>query len=177
VYVDACDLLENNLQAADFIADLLFLIPMRPPPLGAVRAMVAFGFPLAASFMLNPSMIVLGSTSPQSLTVVPKYKNTWHVAIGAQYRLTEQLKLLLGYAYDSAAVSAKNRPLDFPIGSQLRYSAGMQWQLSSALAINADFTLMRQGNLAVDVERGPLADRVSGAYKNSYVQFFNLNLQ
>lgn len=121
--------------------------------------------------------IVLGSATAPSLTAIPKYKNTWHAALGARYRLHETLALMAGLAYDSAAVSAKNRPLDFPVGRQWRYGAGLEWCVSPAIQVGVDFTLMTQGNLYVDVERGPLAGRVSGKFKNLFVQFFNFNLQ
>lgn len=121
--------------------------------------------------------VVLDSASGSSLTVIPKYKDTWHGAIGARYRLRENLALLAGFAYDGAAVSTKNRTLDFPVGKQYRYGAGLEWAVTETIQAGFDFTLMSQGNLYVDVERGPLAGRVAGKFKNIFAQFFNFNLQ
>lgn len=112
-----------------------------------------------------------------SLTSVPKYKDTWHAAFGARYRYSCALSFTGGVAYDSSAVSSADRPLDFPVGRQWRYGAGAEWAYSDTIKVGLQYTLQCQGNLSVDVDRGPLAGHVVGKYKNVTVQFINLNLQ
>lgn len=121
--------------------------------------------------------ITLGAPTGASLTAIPKYKDTWHGAFGARYRYSCDLSFTGGVAYDSSAVSSANRPLDFPIGKQWRYSAGAEWAYSDTIKVGFQYTLQRQGDLFVDVNRGPLAGHVVGKYKNVTVQFFNLNFQ
>lgn len=121
--------------------------------------------------------ITLGSPTGASLTAIPKYKDTWHAAFGARYRYSCDLSFTGGVAYDSSAVSSANRTLDFPVGKQWRYGAGAEWAYSDTMKIGFQYTLQRQGDLFVDVNRGPLAGHVVGKYKNVTVQFFNLNFQ
>lgn len=122
--------------------------------------------------------ITLGSPAAASLTpTTPNYKDTWHVAFGARYRYSCDLSFTGGVAYDSSAISSKDRPLDFPVGKQWRYGAGVEWAYSDSIQVGLQYTLQNQGNLFVDVNRGPLAGHVVGKFKNVTIQFINLNFQ
>ena len=64
------------------------------------------------------------SANPSSLTKNLNYQDTWHGAIGAQYRASEQWLLSAGFAYDSSAVSDANRTLSLPMGQAYRLGLG-----------------------------------------------------
>jgi long-chain fatty acid transport protein len=58
------------------------------------------------------------------------FKDTWHGALGAQYRLSDPWTLNFGIAYDSAFQdSSKVSPL-LPVNSAWRFGVGGQQQLS-----------------------------------------------
>jgi long-chain fatty acid transport protein len=121
--------------------------------------------------------IVFGDPAGTSLTSIPKYKNTWHAAFGARYRHSCELAFTAGVAYDSSAVSNVNRPLDFPVGQQWLYGAGAEYAWSDKIKVGIQYAIQCQGDLSVDVNRGPLAGHVAGKYKNVTGQFINCNLQ
>lgn len=121
--------------------------------------------------------ITLGSSTAASLTSIPKYQNTWHWAAGLKYTFCNCYALTAGYAYDSSAVTTKNRTLDFPVGVQQRYGIGFLWHYSNAIRLGIQFEWQNQGNLKVDQNAGILAGHVSGKYKNLWIDFINLDLR
>ena len=121
--------------------------------------------------------IALGSSSAASLTTIPKYQNTWHAAFGAKYQVRDGIALSLGFAYDSSAVSAQDRTLDFPVGKQLRYGAGIEWWYRHNLLLGLEYEFQHQGDLQINVNKGILTGKVAGKYQNVSAQFLNFNLQ
>lgn len=119
--------------------------------------------------------IELADPAQPSLTVIPKYQDTWHIAAGAEYYFTPCFLFSGGIAYDSSAVSNKNRKLNFPVGKQWRFGTGGRWFYSECLAIDLSYELLWSGDLPVNVNRGILAPRVSGKFTNTSTHFVNLN--
>lgn len=121
--------------------------------------------------------IVLSDPQGAGLTQSPKYKDTWHAAIGLKFRPTCKWAFTTGFAYDSSAISAVNRPLNFPVGRQWRYGAGVEWQYCPTIAMGLQYEFQWQGNLAIDVNKGELAGHVAGKYQSTAGHFINLNVQ
>ena len=69
------------------------------------------------------------SSNPGGVTAVVPYKDTWHVAAGAQYRLSDPWLLNFGIAYDSAFQDSPVAPIA-PLNSAWRFGLGGQQQLS-----------------------------------------------
>jgi long-chain fatty acid transport protein len=69
--------------------------------------------------------VSIESDNPTSLTADAKLKDTWHAAIGAQYRLAPAWLLSLGFAYDSFAVGNADRTPALAVDRQLRYAVGI----------------------------------------------------
>lgn len=111
-----------------------------------------------------------------SLTSKIKYKDTWHTAVGAEYHLNPCWTLSGGIAYDSSAISNKERPLDFPIGKQWRFGTGVRWFYSENLIFDLCYEFQWSGSLFVDVNKGPLVGHVAGKFRDTYVQFINANV-
>ena len=66
--------------------------------------------------------------NPRSLTTQLNFKDTWHAAIGAQYRLSEPWRLNFGVSYDSGFQSG-NVSAFLPTNQSWRFGAGGQQQL------------------------------------------------
>lgn len=120
--------------------------------------------------------ISLDSDNALTITVTPKYEDTWHVALGTQVFLDSCSTLSFGMAYDSSMVSNKNRTLSLPVGSQWRFGTGYQFALKECLQLTAAYELIWSGNLKVFQSRGPLAGTVSGKFRNTYLHVFNFSL-
>lgn len=105
-----------------------------------------------------------------------KYQDTWHGAIGIEWHYTRNITLSSGLAYDSSAISTKQRPLDFPIGSQWRFGSGARWNIRENLILDLSSEFQWVGNLKANVNK-PIAGRVSGTFKNTYVFFMSSGIK
>lgn len=112
-----------------------------------------------------------------SLTTDLNYKDTWHVAFGAQYRVADPWLFSAGIAYDSSMVDDKDRTPGLPIGEAWRFGLGARYDWSQQLAFGLAYELMWMGNLEMQLDRGPLAGTVSGQYDDAAIHFicFNVN--
>ncbi len=73
------------------------------------------------------------STNPTSLTTNLDFKDTWHVAAGAQYRISEPWLLNFGVAYDSGYQSSSNVSPLLPSNAQWRFGVGAENRVSKAI--------------------------------------------
>jgi len=120
--------------------------------------------------------VTVASEDTSSLTVDRNYKDTWHVAFGAQYRVTDPWLLTAGIAYDSSMMDDEDRTPDLPLGEAWRFGLGARYDWSENLAFGLGYTLLWSGDLDMDVNRGSLAGRVSGTYENVSMNFINFYL-
>jgi long-chain fatty acid transport protein len=117
----------------------------------------------------------VGYDNSASLTKDLNYQDTWHGAVGVQYRATDKWLLSSGFAYDSSAVKDQDRTLALPMGEAYRIGIGAQYQLNQKAALGAAYEFMWAGDMAVTQESG-YRGRVSGSYDNAWFSFFTLNL-
>jgi long-chain fatty acid transport protein len=117
--------------------------------------------------------IAVTSEDTSNLTIDRNYKDTWHVAFGAQYRVAQPWLLTAGFAYDSSMMDDKDRTPDLPLGETWRFGLGTRYDWSQNLALGVGYTFLWSGDLDMDVDRGPLAGRVSGTYENVSMHFIN----
>ena len=120
--------------------------------------------------------VTVASEDTSSLTVDRNYKDTWHAAVGAHYRVAAPWLLTAGIAYDSSMMDDDDRTPDLPLGEQWRFGLGARYDWSEKLALGLGYTLLWGGDLDMDVNRGPLAGRVSGTYENASMNFINFYL-
>ena len=122
--------------------------------------------------------ISINSNNPTSLTTNLNYNDTWHFALGAQYRpaIESLWTFSAGAAYDSSAVNDQYRSVMLPMGEAYRFALGTQYAFTPTLKLGGSYELIWAGNMAVDQFRGPLAGRISGSYNNASFSVFALNL-
>ena len=111
-----------------------------------------------------------------SLTADRNYKDTWHAGFGMQYRVADPWLLSAGIAYDTSMVDDRDRTPDLPIGEQWRFGLGAHYDWSQQLAFGLAYELLWGGNLAMDLNRGPLAGRVEGSYNDAAIHFISFNV-
>jgi long-chain fatty acid transport protein len=108
--------------------------------------------------------------NPTSVTQSLDYKDTWHVAAGAQYRYSEPWLISFGIAYDSAFQSGNVSPL-MPANSAWRFGAGAQQQLDKKSFWGFAATYAYGGTLDVALHGRPVAlggrGDVVGSYNNA----------
>jgi len=119
---------------------------------------------------------VQSATSP-NLTANLDYQDTWHAAVGTQYKASEKWLLSGGFAYDSSAVSDADRTVTTPMGQAYRFGLGAQWQVSKAINLGAAYEFIWAGDMPVDQgSDASLRGRVAGGFDNTWFSFFALNL-
>jgi len=89
---------------------------------------------------------------PTSLTASIPFKDTWHVALGAQYRVSDPWTVNFGVAYDSGfQEGGKVSPL-LPVNAAWRFGVGGEQKLSTSLKWGIAAELLYGGTL--DVNKG-----------------------
>lgn len=118
-----------------------------------------------------------GVESGGATTLNLEYQDTWHGAIGTQYRASQQWLLSAGVAYDTSAVDDEDRTVTLPMGEAWRFGVGAHYDLSRSLSVGAAFTFLWAGDMPVDQGSDlSLRGRVSGSYDGAWFSFVNLNL-
>ena len=118
-----------------------------------------------------------GVDSLGTTTLNMKCQDTWHGALGVQFRPADKWVLSGGAAYDTSAVADENRTVTLPMGQAWRFGLGAQYQLSRAVNIGAACTFMWIGDMSVDQGSDlSLRGRVSGSYSSAWFAITTVNL-
>ena len=112
------------------------------------------------------------------------YQDTWHGALGAQYKYSERWRFSTGVAYDTSAVEDKYRAVILPMGRNLRFGLGAEWQATKQLSLGAAWDLAWIGTMSVNqgsefvsgTTIPTLRGRVAGSYNDAWLSFFTANL-
>jgi long-chain fatty acid transport protein len=111
------------------------------------------------------------TNNPSSLTTDLEFDDTWHVALGAQYRMSQPWLLNFGIAYDSEFQDGSNVSPLLPVNSAWRFGIGAQQALSKTAywGFAAEYmyggTLDTELNSTLPVALGGRGDLV-GSYDN-----------
>ena len=119
--------------------------------------------------------VQITSNDPKSLTTNLEYNDTWHVALGAQYRPTQVWTFSGGVAYDSSAVDDNKRTVVLAMGETWRFGLGAQYAFTPNLTLGVAYDLIWMVNKTTDQNRG-IAGHVAGDYDNGSISVFALNL-
>jgi long-chain fatty acid transport protein len=122
----------------------------------------------------TPGITIHGGTTIDT-TADLQFKNTYHWAIGAMYRIAPPWLLTAGVAYDTSPVSESNRTVVLPLDRQIRYSAGVQYDLTKSSTLGVAYTLISTGDAPVNEDGGPLRGTVVGHYRPNFIHAIGLN--
>ena len=120
--------------------------------------------------------VSIDSQNPVNLTKTVNYQDTFHFALGAQYRPSEAWVLSSGFAFDSSMMDDSQRTVATPVGPTWRFGLGAQYAVKKNLQIGLAYEFAWSGDLSVNQFRGPLAGRVAKDFQNSYANFIALNM-
>jgi long-chain fatty acid transport protein len=119
--------------------------------------------------------IGIDSATPKNLTAQLHFDDTWHGAIGAEYKASEQWRFTGGFAYDTSAVSDANRSVALPAGQAFRYGLGAFWKVSQSVDLGAAYELVWGGDMPV-TQTSAYRGTVSGSFNNAFFSFLSVNL-
>jgi len=91
-------------------------------------------------------------TNPTSVVTNLEFKDTWHVAVGAQYRLSEPWLLNFGIAYDSGFQDSSNVSPMLPANSAWRFGIGAERQVAKTAHWGIAAEYLYGGSLDTNVQ-------------------------
>ena len=121
--------------------------------------------------------LTLSSTTSTTFTKDLDYDDTWHFALGAQYRFAGRWLWSVGAAYDTSPMddADKNSP-DLPLDRQIRIGTGMQYDWNEDVTVGVAYEYADLGEAEIDQEGGPLQGSLKGEYDPNAIHFFAINL-
>jgi long-chain fatty acid transport protein len=102
-------------------------------------------------------------------TVNDHYQDTWHGALGAQFRPNQKWQFTGGVAFDSSAIAAEHRTVTLPTGRAWRFGLGAQWKVTRDVQLSLSYGFLWSGDLQVDQgSDASLSGQVAGTYENTF---------
>jgi long-chain fatty acid transport protein len=120
--------------------------------------------------------VTVPSLDTNTFTVNEEYNDTWHVALGVQYRLTPLWLLNAGVTYDSSMVDNSNRKAWLPMDRQIRVGAGAQYQWDKDITVGFAYEYADLGEHKLDQQGGPLQGELKGNYSSFHAHFLDATL-
>jgi len=120
--------------------------------------------------------VSLDSATSRSTTVDANFDDTWHVALGARYRVSPLWSLSAGVAYDSSPVSNSDRSIALALDEQYRYAVGVLYDWRKDITLGAAFEYMDAGDASVNQKGGPLRGDLKSDFKNDNIYFLALSM-
>jgi long-chain fatty acid transport protein len=178
--------LGTNLQAAGLLSSTVNIgIKVPQQVMGSIFAQVNDRWALLGSIGWQQwskfGEVQLGIDNPNNPTSLTKsipFKDTWHVAAGAQYRLSDPWTLSFGIAYDSGFQGGTVSPL-LPTNAAWRFGVGAEHQLSKTAKWGVAADYLYGGNLDVALQSAnPVVlggrGNVVGSYGNVGILFMGV---
>ena len=118
---------------------------------------------------------VSSDTTTRNIQGNQHFHDTWHQAIGAQYRIAPPWLLSVGFAHDSAPVSKFHRTVTAPFDENFRFGVGLQYDWNEQVTVGAAYEFLDLGNAEIAHLQRP-AGTLQGEYSSDYVHFVALNV-
>ena len=145
--------------------------------LSAQRALGSDGqHRLAGLEQFGKQDLTLRSTNTTTFTQDRDYKDTWHFALGSQYRIGEKWLWSVGAAYDSSPLDSDTRTPDAPLDRQIRIGTGIQYDWTKNVTVGAAYEFIDPGKARISQQGGPLQGYLQGEYGTNVVNVFAVNL-
>lgn len=104
------------------------------------------------------------------------FNDTYHFAVGAQYRVAPAWLVSAGFAHDTSPVAQGRRTVALPLDRQYRYSTGVQYDVAKDLTVGAAYTLIDAGSAPFNTEGGVLRGNLVGHYKPQFFHAIGVNI-
>jgi long-chain fatty acid transport protein len=119
------------------------------------------------------------SANPTSLTTDLNFDDTWHAALGAQYRLSKPWRLNFGVAYDSGFQDGSNVSPVLPLNAAWRFGAGADHHADKNFTWGFAAEYIYGGTLDTNQQNAtPVAlggrGNVVGSYENAATYVFSI---
>jgi long-chain fatty acid transport protein len=134
------------------------------------------GFCGTAEKSIGKQDLTLRSTTSTTFTQDFGCDDTWHFALGAQYRVTERWLWSVVAAYDTSPTDDDTRTCDLPLDRKIRIGTGIQYDWNEDLTIGVAYEYLDLGETEIDQTGGPLQGSLKDDYDPNVIHFFAVNL-
>ncbi|EHY9869269.1 outer membrane protein transport protein [Vibrio vulnificus] len=107
--------------------------------------------------------------NPGSMVKVENWEDNYRFAVGATYQLQPKLALRSGLAYDTSAVSDKNRTITIPETDRTWLSVGATYDWTQNFTLDAGFTYIIAKDAPIKESRGYESDDKAQAIGGQFV--------
>ncbi len=123
----------------------------------------------------NQKATISGQLS-NSNTIKPKWRDTYKVALGGSYQLSEPLQLRAGVAFDKSPVkNAKTRMHTMPDGNRMWYSVGLKYDFKKGHSLDMAYSHIHINDTRFEAEAAPGNDVDSkGATSAEFNNYANI---
>jgi len=111
------------------------------------------------------------STSSGGAALPRNWKDTYHYALGADYRMDKTWTLRAGVAYDTSPVSSRNRTADMPMDRQIRLAFGADYHREDGMKISGSLVYADYGDAKINSSRQPPLIGYQGEYSENQIWF------
>ena len=115
------------------------------------------------------------STNTGGTSLPRNWEDTYHYAVGADYRLDRHWTLRAGVAYDTDPTDAKDRTADMPMDEQYRYAAGFDYLRDTGMRISGSLVYADYGSADIESDRAPPLFGLKGDYQTNEIWFANVS--
>jgi len=120
---------------------------------------------------VNTELKVLLSTNSNGLVLPRDWHDTYHSAVGADYRLDDQWTLRAGVSHDTSPTNRNDRTADMPIDEQYRYAIGADYQRPSGMKISGSLVYADYGDARIENGGDLGLVGFSGKYETNQIWF------
>ncbi|EHU4916515.1 outer membrane protein transport protein [Vibrio vulnificus] len=107
--------------------------------------------------------------NPGSMVKVENWEDNYRFAIGATYQVQPKLALRSGVAYDTSAVSDKNRTITIPETDRTWLSVGATYNWTQNFTLDAGFTYIIAKDAPIKESRGYSSDEAAQVVGGQFV--------
>jgi len=109
------------------------------------------------------------STNTNGISIDTNWNDTYHYALGVDYRVSSNWLLSTGIAYDTNPVSQEDRNAQLPVDRQVRYAFGAQHQYVGPFSVGGQIVYADLGKARIQ------SLGYGGEYKTNKAFFFSIN--
>ena len=118
---------------------------------------------------------ILLSTNNGGVTKPYDWHDTYHSALGADYRLDDQWTLRAGIAYDTSPTNKNDRTADMPIDEQFRYAIGADYLRASGMKVSGSLVYADYGDAEIENSGNAGLVGFSGKYNTNEIWFASVS--
>ena len=111
------------------------------------------------------------SAGTKSITVAQYYKNTWSLALGANYRRNDRWTLKMGAGVDQTPTKDGYRDIRMPDADRLTLACGARWKATKKMVLDFGYEhiFMKDADIdgSIDIEGGSVDERITGLSHSS----------